>query len=102
MKIRRIKVLLFLSVGLCVLSSLHYYRALHHIPLLKELTDTHANLKHLAAIGSFLWEERVAGRRSDGGGSNRVVPGVQGQAFLVWSDVKSEENVEVSIQAGST
>lgn len=94
MKIRRIKVLLFLSVGLCVVSSLHYYRALYHIPLLKELSNSHANLQHLAALGGFFWEEKVAGRQRS---SNMPVPGVQSQAFMVWSAVKSEKKVEVSI-----
>lgn len=91
MKIRRLKVLLFLSVGLCVVSSLHYYRALHHIPLLKELSGSHANLKHLAAIGSFLWEEKVTGRVFNGRNSNVAVTKVESQASL-----------DVSIQAENT
>lgn len=96
MKIRRFKALLFFSVGLCVVSFLHYYKALNQIPMLKELSNSPANLKHLAALSRFLWKEKFTGGHDI---SKNAAPGVQSQAFLVWrpSGVKSQRPVEVSV-----
>ncbi|KAG5279573.1 hypothetical protein AALO_G00079240 [Alosa alosa] len=91
MKIRHIKVLLLLSAGLCVVSFFHFYKTLNHIPLFKELSDSQAGLKHLAALGNFIWEDKVAGRSSISKFWG------QGQGFMVWrpNAVKNDTEKEV-------
>ncbi|XP_030649213.1 beta-1,4-mannosyl-glycoprotein 4-beta-N-acetylglucosaminyltransferase a [Chanos chanos] len=58
MKIRRHKVLLFCSVGLCVVSFLNYYKVLQHVPLLQQLSSQAANLKTSIMASDLFWREK--------------------------------------------
>ncbi|KAJ8251562.1 hypothetical protein GJAV_G00222680 [Gymnothorax javanicus] len=59
MKMRRHKVLLFCSVGLCVISFLHYYKALHYVSLLKELSAPYPNIKSFIMVAGVFWKEEA-------------------------------------------
>ncbi|XP_078147260.1 beta-1,4-mannosyl-glycoprotein 4-beta-N-acetylglucosaminyltransferase isoform X2 [Centroberyx gerrardi] len=62
MKMRRHRVFLLCTVGLCVISFLHYYKALHYVSLLRELSAPYPNIKSFIMVTGFFWRERgVAG-----------------------------------------
>ncbi|CDQ92216.1 unnamed protein product [Oncorhynchus mykiss] len=57
MKMRRHRVFLLCTVGLCVISFLHYYKALHYVSLLKELSAPYPNIKSFIMVTGFFWRE---------------------------------------------
>ncbi|XP_031144850.1 beta-1,4-mannosyl-glycoprotein 4-beta-N-acetylglucosaminyltransferase isoform X1 [Sander lucioperca] len=61
MKMRRHRVFLFCTVGLCVISFLHYYKALHYVSLLRELSAPYPNIKSFIMVTGFFWREKGAG-----------------------------------------
>ncbi|XP_037114451.1 beta-1,4-mannosyl-glycoprotein 4-beta-N-acetylglucosaminyltransferase isoform X1 [Syngnathus acus] len=60
MKMRRHRVFLLCTVGLCVISFLHYYKALHYVSLLRELSAPYPNIKSIVVAG-FFWQEKGPG-----------------------------------------
>ncbi|XP_047189570.1 beta-1,4-mannosyl-glycoprotein 4-beta-N-acetylglucosaminyltransferase isoform X1 [Scophthalmus maximus] len=61
MKMRRHRVFLLCTVGLCVISFLHYYKALHYVSLLRELSAPYPNIKSFIMVTGFFWREKGAG-----------------------------------------
>ncbi|XP_035254224.1 beta-1,4-mannosyl-glycoprotein 4-beta-N-acetylglucosaminyltransferase-like isoform X2 [Anguilla anguilla] len=59
MKMRRHKVFLFCTVGLCVISFLHYYKALHYVSLLRELSAPYPKIKSFIMVAGMFWKERT-------------------------------------------
>ncbi|XP_017548405.1 beta-1,4-mannosyl-glycoprotein 4-beta-N-acetylglucosaminyltransferase [Pygocentrus nattereri] len=59
MKMRRHRVFLLCTVGLCVISFLHYYKALHYVSLLRELSAPYPNIKSFIMVSGFFWRERA-------------------------------------------
>lgn len=59
MKMRRHRVFLLCTVGLCVISFLHYYKALHYVSLLRELTAPYPNIKSFIMVTGFFWKEKT-------------------------------------------
>ncbi|XP_051940592.1 beta-1,4-mannosyl-glycoprotein 4-beta-N-acetylglucosaminyltransferase isoform X2 [Hippocampus zosterae] len=60
MKMRRHRVFLLCTVGLCVISFLHYYKALHYVSLLRELSAPYPNIKSFIMVTGFFWQEKGA------------------------------------------
>ncbi|KAM4751250.1 beta-1,4-mannosyl-glycoprotein 4-beta-N-acetylglucosaminyltransferase isoform 2-T2 [Anableps anableps] len=58
MKMRRHRVFLLCTVGLCVISFLHYYKALHYVSLLRELSAPYPNIKSFIMVSGFFWREK--------------------------------------------
>lgn len=58
MKMRRHRVFLLCTVGLCVISFLHYYKALHYVSLLHELSPPNPNIKSFIMVTGFFWREK--------------------------------------------
>lgn len=58
---RRHRVFLLCTVGLCVISFLHYYKALHYVSLLRELSAPYPNIKSFIMVTGFFWREKDAG-----------------------------------------
>ncbi|CAL8329785.1 unnamed protein product [Merluccius merluccius] len=58
MKMRRHRVFLLCTVGLCVISFLHYYKALHYVSLLRELSAPYPNIKSFIMVTGFFWREQ--------------------------------------------
>uniref|UniRef100_A0A8C6S3C4 Beta-1,4-mannosyl-glycoprotein 4-beta-N-acetylglucosaminyltransferase b n=1 Tax=Neogobius melanostomus TaxID=47308 RepID=A0A8C6S3C4_9GOBI len=56
-KMRRHRVFLLCTVGLCVISFLHYYKALHYVSLLRELSAPYPIKSFIMSTG-FFWRER--------------------------------------------
>lgn len=56
---RRHRVFLLCTVGLCVISFLHYYKALHYVSLLRELTAPYPNIKSFIMVTGFFWKEKT-------------------------------------------
>ncbi|XP_018601573.2 beta-1,4-mannosyl-glycoprotein 4-beta-N-acetylglucosaminyltransferase-like isoform X2 [Scleropages formosus] len=56
-KMRRHRVFLLCTVGLCVISFLHYYKALHYVSLLRELSAPYPNIKSFIMVTGFFWKE---------------------------------------------
>lgn len=54
---RRHRVFLLCTVGLCVISFLHYYKALHYVSLLRELSAPYPIKSFIMSTG-FFWRER--------------------------------------------
>ncbi|XP_051985808.1 beta-1,4-mannosyl-glycoprotein 4-beta-N-acetylglucosaminyltransferase [Xyrauchen texanus] len=54
---RRHRVFLICTVGLCVISFLHYYKALHYVSLLRELSAPYPNIKSFIMVTGFFWKE---------------------------------------------
>lgn len=54
---RRHRVFLLCTVGLCVISFLHYYKALHYVSLLRELSAPYPNIKSFIMVSGFFWRE---------------------------------------------
>lgn len=54
---RRHRVFLLCTVGLCVISFLHYYKALHYVSLLRELSAPYPNIKSFILVTGFFWRE---------------------------------------------
>ncbi|XP_066563248.1 beta-1,4-mannosyl-glycoprotein 4-beta-N-acetylglucosaminyltransferase isoform X2 [Amia ocellicauda] len=61
MRMRRHRVFLLCTVGLCVISFLHYYKALHYVSLLRELSAPYPNIRSFIMVSGFFWK--------DGGGA---------------------------------
>ncbi|XP_061626376.1 beta-1,4-mannosyl-glycoprotein 4-beta-N-acetylglucosaminyltransferase isoform X2 [Phyllopteryx taeniolatus] len=61
MKMRRHRVFLLCTVGLCVISFLHYYKALHYVSLLRELSAPYPNIKSFIMVTGFFWQEKGGG-----------------------------------------
>ncbi|XP_062852986.1 beta-1,4-mannosyl-glycoprotein 4-beta-N-acetylglucosaminyltransferase [Trichomycterus rosablanca] len=59
MKMRRHRVFLLCTVGLCVISFLHYYKALHYVSLLRELSAPYPNIKSFIMVSGFFWKDRA-------------------------------------------
>lgn len=59
MKMRRHRVFLLCTVGLCVISFLHYYKALHYVSLLRELTAPYPNIRSFIMVTGFFWKEKA-------------------------------------------
>ncbi|KAG7239542.1 hypothetical protein INR49_028812 [Caranx melampygus] len=55
---RRHRVFLLCTVGLCVISFLHYYKALHYVSLLHELSPPNPNIKSFIMVTGFFWREK--------------------------------------------
>lgn len=55
---RRHRVFLLCTVGLCVISFLHYYKALHYVSLLRELSAPYPNIKSFIMVSGFFWREK--------------------------------------------
>lgn len=51
---------LLCTVGLCVISFLHYYKALHYVSLLRELSAPYPNIKSFIMVTGFFWREKGA------------------------------------------
>ncbi|KAM6940265.1 beta-1,4-mannosyl-glycoprotein 4-beta-N-acetylglucosaminyltransferase isoform 1-T3 [Xenentodon cancila] len=58
MKMRRHRVFLLCTVGLCVISFLHYYKALHYVSLLRELSAPYPNIKSFIMVTGFFWRDK--------------------------------------------
>ncbi|XP_055367678.1 beta-1,4-mannosyl-glycoprotein 4-beta-N-acetylglucosaminyltransferase isoform X2 [Betta splendens] len=58
MKMRRHRVFLLCTVGLCVISFLHYYKTLHYVSLLRELSAPYPNIKSFIMVSGFFWREK--------------------------------------------
>lgn len=56
MRIRRHKVFLLCLLGICVISFLHYYKALYNILLLQELSAPSTHLKSLKVFSDIFWK----------------------------------------------
>lgn len=56
---RRHRVFLLCTVGLCVISFLHYYKALHYVSLLRELSAPYPNIKSFIMVTGFFWKEKA-------------------------------------------
>ncbi|KAM9857504.1 beta-1,4-mannosyl-glycoprotein 4-beta-N-acetylglucosaminyltransferase [Aulostomus maculatus] len=61
MRMRRHRVFLLCTVGLCVISFLHYYKALHYVSLLRELSAPYPNIKSFIMVTGFFWREKGVG-----------------------------------------
>jgi len=61
---RRHRVFLLCTVGLCVISFLHYYKALHYVSLLRELSAPYPNIKSFIMVSGYFWREKEAGATS--------------------------------------
>ncbi|XP_068455642.1 beta-1,4-mannosyl-glycoprotein 4-beta-N-acetylglucosaminyltransferase [Clinocottus analis] len=61
MKMRRHRVFLLCTVGLCVISFLHYYKALHYVSLLRELSAPYPNIKSFIMVSGYFWREKGGG-----------------------------------------
>ncbi|CAB1415880.1 unnamed protein product [Pleuronectes platessa] len=72
MKMRRHRVFLLCTVGLCVISFLHYYKALHYVSLLRELSAPYPNIK------SFIMPDAKARGASGAAGGGGVGGGEGG------------------------
>ncbi|XP_036383173.1 beta-1,4-mannosyl-glycoprotein 4-beta-N-acetylglucosaminyltransferase-like isoform X1 [Megalops cyprinoides] len=59
MKMRRHRVFLLCTVGLCVISFLHYYKALHYVSLLRELSAPYPNIQSFIMVTGFFWKDRA-------------------------------------------
>lgn len=57
---RRHRVFLLCTVGLCVISFLHYYKALHYVSLLRELSAPYPNIKSFIMVTGFFWKDKGA------------------------------------------
>lgn len=57
---RRHRFFLLCTVGLCVISFLHYYKALHYVSLLRELSAPYPNIKSFIMVTGFFWREKGA------------------------------------------
>ncbi|XP_041093741.1 beta-1,4-mannosyl-glycoprotein 4-beta-N-acetylglucosaminyltransferase isoform X2 [Polyodon spathula] len=57
MKMRRHRVFLLCTVGLCLISFLHYYKALHYVTLLRELSSPYPNIKSFFMVSEFFWKQ---------------------------------------------
>ncbi|XP_061576553.1 beta-1,4-mannosyl-glycoprotein 4-beta-N-acetylglucosaminyltransferase isoform X2 [Cololabis saira] len=97
MKMRRHRVFLLCTVGLCVISFLHYYKALHYVSLLRELSAPYPNVKSFIMVTGFFWREK-------GVGSTPLSPASPEEAppfpALRQSDIKAEGLVGLSGGAG--
>ncbi|KAG9338880.1 hypothetical protein JZ751_025320, partial [Albula glossodonta] len=58
-KMRRHRVFLLCTVGLCVISFLHYYKALHYVSLLRELSAPYPNIQSFIMVTGFFWKEKT-------------------------------------------
>nr|XP_023652598.1 beta-1,4-mannosyl-glycoprotein 4-beta-N-acetylglucosaminyltransferase isoform X1 [Paramormyrops kingsleyae] len=58
MKMRRHRVFLLCTVGLCVISFLHYYKALHYVSVLRELSAPYPNIKSFIMVSGLFWKDR--------------------------------------------
>ncbi|KAL6460720.1 hypothetical protein MHYP_G00306860 [Metynnis hypsauchen] len=65
MKIRKHKLFLVCSVGLCVVSFLYCYKTLHQEFLLRELSRHKSSLKSLAILSGFLWGDPLTSTLSN-------------------------------------
>ncbi|KAJ8001643.1 hypothetical protein DPEC_G00171600 [Dallia pectoralis] len=77
MKMRRHRVFLLCTVGLCVISFLHYYKALHYVSLLRELSAPYPNIKSFIMVTGFFWREATpltSAVSSDFAASQKAVP----------------------------
>lgn len=77
MKMRRHRVFLLCTVGLCVISFLHYYKALHYVSLLRELSAPYPNIKSFIMVTGFFWKERdmpLSSTFSDDGPAPVILP----------------------------
>ncbi|KAG1936519.1 beta-1,4-mannosyl-glycoprotein 4-beta-N-acetylglucosaminyltransferase a isoform X1 [Pimephales promelas] len=54
-RIRKHKVFLMCLLGICAVSLLHYYKALHNISLLQELSSSSTHLKTLKMFRGIFW-----------------------------------------------
>ncbi|XP_077068078.1 beta-1,4-mannosyl-glycoprotein 4-beta-N-acetylglucosaminyltransferase a isoform X2 [Siphateles boraxobius] len=54
-RIRKHKVFLLCLLGICVVSSLHYFKALQNISLLQELSSSSTNLNNLKIFRGVFW-----------------------------------------------
>ncbi|TRY58426.1 hypothetical protein DNTS_002054 [Danionella cerebrum] len=61
---RRHRVFLICTVGLCVISFLHYYKALHYVSLLRELSAPYPNIRSFIMVTGFFWKEGRASQSS--------------------------------------
>ncbi|XP_055069585.2 beta-1,4-mannosyl-glycoprotein 4-beta-N-acetylglucosaminyltransferase [Misgurnus anguillicaudatus] len=57
MKMRRHRVFLICTVGLCVISFLHYYKALHYVSLLRELSAPYPKIRSFIMVTGFFWKD---------------------------------------------
>lgn len=55
MRVKRHKVFLVCLLGICVVSFLHYYTALHNISLLQEISSPSSHLNTLKMLRGFFW-----------------------------------------------
>ncbi|KAL4658101.1 beta-1,4-mannosyl-glycoprotein 4-beta-N-acetylglucosaminyltransferase, partial [Arapaima gigas] len=58
MKMRRHRLFLLCTVALCVVSFLHYYKALHYVSLLRELSAPYPNIKSFIVVSDFFWRDQ--------------------------------------------
>ncbi|XP_048847375.1 beta-1,4-mannosyl-glycoprotein 4-beta-N-acetylglucosaminyltransferase-like isoform X2 [Brienomyrus brachyistius] len=58
MKMRRHRLFLLCTVGLCVVSFLHYYKALHYVSVLRELSAPYPNIKSFIMVSGLFWKAR--------------------------------------------
>nr|XP_020481225.1 beta-1,4-mannosyl-glycoprotein 4-beta-N-acetylglucosaminyltransferase isoform X1 [Monopterus albus] len=58
MKMRRHRVFLLCTVGLCVISFLHYYKAILYVSVLRELSAPYPNIKSFIMVTGFFWREK--------------------------------------------
>ncbi|XP_061079523.1 beta-1,4-mannosyl-glycoprotein 4-beta-N-acetylglucosaminyltransferase-like isoform X2 [Conger conger] len=93
MKMRRHKVFLFCTVGLCVISFLHYYKALHYVSLLRELSAPYPNIKSFIVVAGMFWKERTTPL------SSSLLKGGQALAMRL-SDNEAEDSMELDREMG--
>ncbi|XP_028670948.1 beta-1,4-mannosyl-glycoprotein 4-beta-N-acetylglucosaminyltransferase isoform X1 [Erpetoichthys calabaricus] len=57
MKMRRHRVFLLCTVGLCVISFLHYYKTLHYMSFVQGISASYPNIKSFIMGSSLFWKE---------------------------------------------
>lgn len=55
---RRHRVFFLCTVGLCVISFLHYYKALHYVSVLREFSAPYPNIKSFIMVSGLFWKDR--------------------------------------------
>lgn len=81
MKMRRHRVFLLCTVGLCVISFLHYYKALHYVSLLRELSAPYPNIKSFIMVSGFFWRENGLASTPLSPASPEEAPPLPGRQF---------------------
>uniref|UniRef100_A0A8C9SQP1 Beta-1,4-mannosyl-glycoprotein 4-beta-N-acetylglucosaminyltransferase n=2 Tax=Scleropages formosus TaxID=113540 RepID=A0A8C9SQP1_SCLFO len=93
MRMRRYRVFLLCTVGLCVISFLHYYKALHYVSLLRELSAPYPNINSFIMVTGFFWREQSFPLENSLSGETK------GQGAKEWQVMAKQQNHRNASQA---